>query len=145
MSELKERQQAIQSKLQAYNSHAGIGFLAKILQTTHDFIESQTEDFEEIKTSQSPDDLSKSPLSLGKLGQKHSEIATALSVLASFRDEVARQEGSLEKELAHIAHELSTLQNQNNKEPYHLHAILVHEGTTENGHYIAFVLDRKQR
>ena len=27
--------------------------------------------------------------------------------------------------------------------PYNLHAILVHEGDSENGHYYAFIYDRK--
>ena len=51
ISELQERQKVIQGKLQAYSNHEGIGPLARILQATHDFIESQTEDFEEIKSS----------------------------------------------------------------------------------------------
>lgn len=27
--------------------------------------------------------------------------------------------------------------------PYHLHAILVHEGSGDSGHYYAFIFDRK--
>ena len=140
---LQDRQRALQARLQAYSNHEGIGPLARVLKAAHDFVEGQTEEFEEIKTSSLPEDH-KSPLSIGKLGQRHSEIASALSVLDSFRAEVERQTAGLERELASIAEELQRIHSETNKEAYHLHAILVHEGTTENGHYVAFVLDRKQ-
>jgi ubiquitin carboxyl-terminal hydrolase 25/28 len=29
--------------------------------------------------------------------------------------------------------------------PYHLHAIMVHEGTTDSGHYFAFIFDRNKK
>lgn len=31
------------------------------------------------------------------------------------------------------------------KQPYHLHAILVHDGSAESGHYYSFVFDREKK
>lgn len=31
------------------------------------------------------------------------------------------------------------------KQPYHLHAILVHDGSAESGHYYSFIFDQKQK
>jgi ubiquitin carboxyl-terminal hydrolase 25/28 len=31
------------------------------------------------------------------------------------------------------------------KQPYYLHAILVHDGSAESGHYYSFIFDQKQK
>lgn len=34
---------------------------------------------------------------------------------------------------------------QEKERPYHLHAIMIHDGLAENGHYYTFVYDRAQK
>ena len=50
----------------------------------------------------------------------------------------------LEKKLLEIENEISTVFVSMKKNPYYLHAILIHEGDSDQGHYYAFIYDRNQ-
>ena len=90
---LKEKEKEITDKIKSFEEYAGVGSLQKILSIAHEFIEGQTEEFEEIKSfeDESPERVRKSPSQIGKLGLRHEQISSALSVLASFRDEVSKK------------------------------------------------------
>lgn len=49
----------------------------------------------------------------------------------------------MEAQLKDIDAEIKKVYNSQNANPYYLHAILVHQGTTDNGHYYSFILDKK--
>jgi ubiquitin carboxyl-terminal hydrolase 25/28 len=81
---------------------------------------------------------------MGRLGKKHEEIQTALAVIQAYKDEMDSQVKALEKELEDIESDIKAVFNSISSNNYHLHAILVHEGGSENGHYYAFIFDRNQ-
>lgn len=85
---------------------------------------------------------SKSSQQMGRLGRKHEEIQTALNVIKAYQDEMESQVRSMEKELVEIENQIKSVFNSINSNTYYLHAILVHEGGSENGHYYSFIFDR---
>ncbi len=48
----------------------------------------------------------------------------------------------LEQKLADIEEEITSVFGSMKQNPYYLHAILIHEGDSESGHYYAFIFDR---
>jgi ubiquitin carboxyl-terminal hydrolase 25/28 len=50
----------------------------------------------------------------------------------------------LEQKLTDIEEEITSVFGSMKQNPYYLHAILVHEGDSESGHYYAFIFDRNE-
>ena len=71
-------------------------------------------------------------------------MANATQLLTSYRDIIQAKQ-------AHIAQLIQQKTEQERSAfsdycniPYYLHAILIHDGTAERGHYYSFIYDRKQ-
>lgn len=64
--------------------------------------------------------------------------------MQQYQDQVANQIALLEQKLAGIDEDIRKVFGSMRKNPYHLHAILIHDGDAEMGHYYAFIYDRKQ-
>ena len=76
-----------------------------IIQATKTFIENQTEEFEEIYENgdQKPKlCMVKMPSNIGKVGRKHEDIQTAVSVLNDYQNEIEKQIQLLQGQLEEV-------------------------------------------
>ena len=76
-----------------------------IIQATKTFIENQTEEFEEIDENgdQKPKlCMVKMPSNIGKVGRKHEDIQTAVSVLNDYQNEIEKQIQLLQGQLKEV-------------------------------------------
>ena len=79
------------------------------------------------------------------LGITNAEIKVTQTVLGKYRE-------SAKRELQNLKTKIDTLEKQceqpyvkNKERPYQLHAIMIHDGLAENGHYYTYVFDRIQK
>jgi ubiquitin carboxyl-terminal hydrolase 25 len=67
-----------------------------------------------------------------------------MQVLTSYKTAVSQKQTSLAHQINEKEQQVKTAFRDYNNIPYYLHAILIHEGTAESGHYYSFIYDRKQ-
>lgn len=149
INSLRQSQTEIREKIKHYKEfYKGLS-LMEIMEVTKSFIENQSEDFYEInsgdlsnqKKVQTKEEL-KSPDQLGKLGIQTKEIMQAVNIIDKYQQSCSQQIKYLEKRLLDIDQEINSVYGSMKQNPYYLHAILVHYGNSEGGHYYAFIFDK---
>ena len=78
-----------------------------------------------------------------ELQVENSNLETSISTLDLVEQAFKKKQVSLQKQINELESAINLSFSQLQAYPYHLHAILVHDGTAESGHYYAFVYDRK--
>lgn len=154
---LRDKQRVIKEKLDKYRQLHGEGGMSmqQILDMTAKFIESQTEEFIEIAippggkvnspTRAELEDKFKAPSHLGNLGRTHQDVKMAVNLIRDYSVAIKRQIEEMEKQWIQAEDEIKKVYNCMKQNPYTLHAILIHEGTTDNGHYFTFIKDKKTK
>ena len=70
------------------------------------------------------------------------EIEIARYVLSKFKKAAQSQADVLEQKIKKIEQILEKPYIKEQERPYFLHAIMIHDGLAENGHYYSYVFDR---
>ena len=81
------------------------------------------------------------PIEIGVLGTQK-ELETTLKVLNDYQKTINFRLDDMKNQLAELCSKLYTKFIGKMEIPYQLHAILIHDGTAESGHYYAFIYDR---
>ena len=72
-------------------------------------------------------------------------LAQAISVLESYKHAMEAQQAAIAAQVREKEEQVATAFRDYNNVPYYLHAILIHDGTSDSGHYYSFIYDRKQQ
>mmetsp|Transcript_31698 Transcript_31698/g.48550 ORF Transcript_31698/g.48550 Transcript_31698/m.48550 type:complete len:109 (+) Transcript_31698:1845-2171(+) len=70
------------------------------------------------------------------------DIEVSLRVIHQFKEQAQAQKAKLEESIAKLEKIIATPYTRSKEKPYYLHAILIHDGLAENGHYFSYVFDR---
>jgi len=79
------------------------------------------------------------------MGLKPAEISQASKLLEQYSAASDKMVTDLSKKQDEINEKIKTAFKEMQHVPYYLHAILVHDGWAESGHYYAFILDRANK
>lgn len=71
-------------------------------------------------------------------------MTSARSLLETYRNAVSQKQRDLAQKIEEQETEVKSAFRDYCNIPYYLHAILIHDGTAESGHYYSFIYDRKQ-
>lgn len=71
-------------------------------------------------------------------------MVNARNLLETYRVAIAQKQRELAQQIKERETEVKTAFKDYCNVPYYLHAILIHDGTAESGHYYSFIYDRKQ-
>ena len=66
----------------------------------------------------------------------------AIEILENYQKTSIQQENNINAEIEKLEEQLSQPYIKDKENPYFLHAILIHDGLAENGHYYSYVFDR---
>jgi len=69
-------------------------------------------------------------------------VLKAIETLEIVEQAFKKKQVSIQKQINELESAINLSFSQLQQYPYHLHAIIVHDGTAESGHYYAFVYDR---
>ena len=61
--------------------------------------------------------------------------------LTKYLDEVTAQTKKMEQQIGQLEDKISKAYDAIKTEPYHLHAIIIHEGNASSGHYYCYIKD----
>ncbi|CAI2375920.1 unnamed protein product [Moneuplotes crassus] len=145
VEELRNKVHTIQDHLEKFNNHKnkGIG-VASLLQLTSDLVKSANEDIQIENPHENvevfmPEHIFNTEES-GLTNEKINEIVNYLMVA---RDSTFRKIERMEEQLKDLQDEIVKSYQHIDNEPYYLHSLMIHEGTTESGHYYTFVKNFK--
>lgn len=140
LDKLKAKKQALEEALKKYQ-HQGKDFFESI-SFVRKFIETQKAVDEEDKDSQVPDEndmVLHDPTNIGCLTMKKSDLSSTIKCLKMYEDYLSSNMESLKKELSETNNNLGNAYTCLKEYPYYLHAIVIHEGEDNSGHYYSFI------
>ena len=94
----------------------------------------------EAGTTQLPDVKPHLPLKQTPALPK-AKVDPVASMLQDVYKKVTEQVKSLESQIAKLENDVFKTYSHMNQHAYHLHAICVHDGNAESGHYYTFIYD----
>ena len=68
-----------------------------------------------------------------------------MEVLETYKAAIEQKQASIKRQIQAMTEQEKTAFADYCNMPYHLHAILMHDGTAESGHYYSFIYDLKQQ
>lgn len=71
-------------------------------------------------------------------------MTSTTNILATYKAQIETKQASIEQQIEEKEQQIKTAFRDYCNIPYYLHAILIHDGTAESGHYYSFIFDRKQ-
>lgn len=86
---------------------------------------------------QTPDQIN-----AGQINVNPQDLQTTLKTLNQIKEQSMNQSKQLAEKIADIEAKLKQPYICTKERPYYLHAIMIHDGVAENGHYYAYVYDR---
>ena len=72
------------------------------------------------------------------------ELSQNIAMLAAYKSAILRKQEAITRQIQQKMEQERTAFADYCNIPFYLHAILIHEGTAESGHYYSFIYDRKQ-
>ena len=76
------------------------------------------------------------------LGITNAEIKTTQAVLNKYKETTKHELEVLKLKIDTLEKQCEQPYVKNKERPYQLHAIMIHDGLAENGHYYTYVYDR---
>ncbi|CDW73905.1 ubiquitin carboxyl-terminal hydrolase family protein [Stylonychia lemnae] len=159
VDKLYSLQKQIKDQIQSLkNNNSGLG-LFEILEISKNYIQAQSEKekskekleefkMEIINQDDVNDDHSDTKIAQvyennSPLHQSLKDIEIAVNVLSLYQNKIQQQISKLEDDQKLVDEQIQLQQKSLQQESFHLHAILIHQGNGDGGHYYAFIKDRK--
>eukprot|EP00347_Sterkiella_histriomuscorum_P016450 403353129 len=133
VDKLLEKQRKIQNELQKMRDHRnGLGVIDILDEATN------------LISKEEVDQQNWHDVNLGQDQQK-SELQIALQYIQRAKEQTLSRIQDYENQLLLVKNEIQNVQTSLQQEKFNLHAILIHQGSGDQGHYYAFIFDRNQQ
>lgn len=134
---LKKEYSAFMNDQMGYKSVAG-------LKRSLEMVADVRDDSSDLDIFLQPKEVNPFQMTIRDLGATPQEQTSAMSFLQKYVDKLEEKKNRLEQkiEASQAAFNQPYAQQQNRQHPYHLHAIMIHDGDAFQGHYWVYVYDR---
>ena len=89
--------------------------------------------------------LTPNQLHHSNLDMQENQIKIALGVLEKYKEAAEKQISMLQEQIEKLENIVASPYIKDKERPYELHAILIHDGLAENGHYYSYIYDRVKK
>lgn len=76
---------------------------------------------------------------------EENEVKVTLRVLKQYQEAASTQIKRLQAEIEKLEKIVASPYIKDKERPYQLHAVLIHDGLAENGHYYSYIYDRVRK
>eukprot|EP00347_Sterkiella_histriomuscorum_P010153 403377401 len=143
IKQLNENLKIYESFLPGQGPQQGLS-LVNNLQLTQDFVQTNLNASDQSQGSINVQNcVLHNPMQIGPLNFSPQMLQNALQVLNAYKEVVSSQYQDLTNQIQTLSTQLKIAYDQSKEAPYYLHAIMIHQGFADSGHYYSYIYDRK--